>query len=636
MMPEKPNSLPCCQSNKSLSSLKDSSDKDAIGQINNNVIIPERVKNQYIFPKRQNVDLEFENLTFSCTSWSVTKFKKETKNILHGVSGKFNSGQLSVIMGPSGAGKSTLLNILAGYITRGSAGTIKLNGITRDRRPLFPKLCAYIPQDEELRLGLTTMEAMTFAANLKLGYSVSSQYKKQQVAEILALLGLSQSHHTLTSRLSGGQRKRLAVALELLSNPPILFLDEPTTGLDSSSCTQCLYLFKRLAQEGRTIICTIHQPSALLFEMFDKLYALSEGKCIYDGLSRQLVPYLNDYNIKCPPYHNPADFLIELASGEHSVNLEALANAVKQHQHKEVIDTKGIRKKNILDLKSDIPSIVPAPVIMQFFLLYKRNMLETKRNWLYPMNRILAHVLIGLLFGYLYRGVGANANKILANYIYLYGTMLLNVYTGKMSVTLSFPLEMKILTREHFNRWYKLSPYLLSVILIEIPFQVLCTWIYIAISYYLTSQPIDYRAYHFVFYVTIGTLCAQSMGYFIGATTSTKIAVFIGPVLACCFSVFGFCLRRMDTPYFFRWLFTVSYFRAAFHGMVMSVYGFNRADLLCPEEEMYCHYEDPSKFLREMDIVNVDLVSNISLVVFIWSLMHAATYLTLWFKLNKR
>ncbi|KAL1509090.1 hypothetical protein ABEB36_003884 [Hypothenemus hampei] len=628
-------SLQCCQSSDSLKSNV---------LVNNNIIMPENLKNphyEYVFPKRQKVDLAFQNVTFTSNTWSITKMKKETKEILHGVSGKFKSGELSVIMGPSGAGKSSLLNILAGFITKGSTGNVTLNGVVRDQSQKFRKLSAYIPQDEELRMGLTVMEAMTFAANLKLGYSVSRQYKMQQVVEIVALLGLSQSHHTLTSRLSGGQRKRLAVALELLSNPPILFLDEPTTGLDSSSCSHCIYLFKKLAQEGRTIICTIHQPSALMFETFDKLYALADGKCIYDGPSLKLLGYLNNFNIKCPPYHNPADFLMEVAIGEHNVDLNVLAEATKESQMEaETLEKKekhcSLEHQDLMNLKSDIPSISPAPVIMQFLLLYKRNMVETKRNWLYPFNRLLAHITIALIFGYLYRGVGANANQILANYVYLYGTMLLNVYTGKMSVTLSFPLEMRILTREHFNRWYKLSPYLLSVILIEIPFQVLCTWTYIVISYSLTSQPLDFRAYLFVLFVTIGTLCAQSMGYFIGATTTTKIAVFIGPVLACCFSIFGFCLRRMDTPPMFRWLFTISYFRAAFHGVVVAVYGFNRKDLFCSENEIYCHYEDPAKFLKEMDIVNIDLVSNITLVVFIWILMHTATYLTLWLKLNKR
>ncbi|XP_076252829.1 ATP-binding cassette sub-family G member 1 [Rhynchophorus ferrugineus] len=608
---------------------------------NNNIPLKSLKESQHVKPKSQCVDIEFKDVKFETSVWSMKKYRFEKKEILHGVSGVFKSGQLSVIMGPSGAGKSTLLNVLAGFITRGSTGDILLNGVLRTDSPRFRKLSAYIPQDEELRLELTVMEAMTFAANLKLGYSVSSQYKKEQVKEILDSLGLTMCSNTLTSKVSGGQRKRLAVALELISNPPILFLDEPTTGLDSASCSSCLYLFKKLAKEGRTVICTIHQPSALLFDMFDKVYAVAEGKCIYDGTPQNLVPHMSKFNLICPPFHNPADFLMEVASGDYGTDIKVLANAVSEARPKQdVITCNG---KNDLFSKNqkwndgeDEPSPSPAPVLMQFLLLYKRNLLITRRSWLYPFNRLLAHVVIGLLFGYLYQGVGANANQILANYVYLYGTMLLNVYTGKMSVTLSFPLEMKILIREHFNRWYKLSPYLMSIVLIEIPFQLMCTWTYIVISYWLTGQPLDYRAYLFVLFVTIATLCAQSMGYFIGATTTTKIAVFIAPVLACLFSIFGFCIRLFDTPYIFRWLFFISYFRAAFHGVVVSVYGFNRSDLFCPEEAIYCHYQDPSKFLKEMDIVNVDLVSNISLVVAIWCIMNTATYLTLWFKLNKR
>ena len=115
-----------------------------------------------------------------------------------------------------------------------------------------------------------------------------------------------------------------------------------------------------------------------------------------------------------------------------------------------------------------------------------------------------------------------------------------------------------------------------------------------------------------------------------------QVAVFLGPVIACLFSVFGFCIRYFDTPIFFRWMFHVSYYRAGFQGIVYSIYGLNRQKLDCPEEALYCHYSDPTNFLKEMDIMDVDLVSNISVIVVIWCLMHAATYLTLWIKLNKR
>lgn len=164
----------------------------------------------------------------------------------------------------------------------------------------------------------------------------------------------------------------------------------------------------------------------------------------------------------------------------------------------------------------------------------------------------------------------------------------------------------------------------------------MCAWIYVAISYKLTGQPLDFRLYLFILFCSLSTLCAQSWGYFIGATTPIKIAVFLGPVSACLFSIFGFCIRYFDTPIYFRWLFHVSYYRAGFQSIVYSIYGLNRDDLYCPEELYYCHYKEPTKFLKEMDMVDVDLVSNISVIVIIWSIMNAATYLTLWIKLHKR
>ncbi|XP_025835275.1 ATP-binding cassette sub-family G member 1-like, partial [Agrilus planipennis] len=209
------------------------------------------------------------------------------------------------------------------------------------------------------------------------------------------------------------------------------------------------------------------------------------------------------------------------------------------------------------------------------------------------------------------------------------------IFTSYLSLFL-VPLEMKVLTREHFNRWYNLPPYLLSVLLIEVPFQICCTWSYIGISYWLTSQPFGFRFYLFVLLCTLSTLCAQAWGYFIGATTPTKIAVFLGPVVACLFSIFGFCIRYRDTPVFFRWLYHLSYYRAGFQSVVYVVYGLDREDLTCPDNIYYCHYLNPTKFLQEMDITDVNIASNMSLIIVIGCLMHALTYITLWFKLNKR
>jgi ABC-type multidrug transport system ATPase subunit/pSer/pThr/pTyr-binding forkhead associated (FHA) protein len=190
-------------------------------------------------------------------------------------------GQFIGILGPSGAGKSTLLNALSG-IRPASSGRVLIDGVDFYRNfDALRSRVGYVPQDDIVHSELTVAQALTFAARLRLPAATPQPEIGALVAHTIANLGLSDRVHGRIWQLSGGERKRVNVAVELLSRPLLLFLDEPTSGLDPFSERMTMVLLRQLADTGCTVICTTHVLQNVF--LMDQIAVLTKGRVIFQG-----------------------------------------------------------------------------------------------------------------------------------------------------------------------------------------------------------------------------------------------------------------------------------------------------------------------------------------------------------------
>jgi ABC-type multidrug transport system ATPase subunit/ABC-type multidrug transport system permease subunit len=285
--------------------------------------------------KSDRATLSFNNVKFAVqlevdvkadpndTASKPTK-KKVWRTLVRNVTGYARPGELTALMGASGAGKTTLLDVLAGRKTAGRVeGDILVNGYAKDAAT-FPRIAGYVEQTDNHVGSATVFETLLFSARMRLPADTTEATRVSFVEEVMEILELTDIRNRLIGdaddiSLSPGQLKRVTIGVELVANPAILFLDEPTTGLDSRGAQTVVRVIRRVAARGRAVVCTIHQPSAELFYMFDRLLLLQAGGYqVYFGpvghRGREIVKYFTAIP-GCPPKPsrvNVASWMLEV------------------------------------------------------------------------------------------------------------------------------------------------------------------------------------------------------------------------------------------------------------------------------------------------------------------------------------
>ncbi|XP_002974167.2 ABC transporter G family member 11 [Selaginella moellendorffii] len=264
---------------------------------------------------------------------TASNARGDVQVLLHRLSGYAEPGNITAIMGPSGSGKSTLLDTLAGRLAKNTTltGEIFLNG---RKKQLSYGVAAYVTQDDTLIGTLTVRETIAFSANLRLPDRMPASKKRAIVESTIVEMGLQESADTAIGNwhlrgLSGGEKRRVSIALEILTRPRLLFLDEPTSGLDSASAFFVTQTLKNLARDGRTVIASIHQPSSEVFELFDNLCLLSQGKLIYFGNGYGAREFFADAGFPCPELRNPSDHYLRAVNADFDRVQATLRGALK-------------------------------------------------------------------------------------------------------------------------------------------------------------------------------------------------------------------------------------------------------------------------------------------------------------------
>ncbi|KAG5485847.1 hypothetical protein CUR178_07439 [Leishmania enriettii] len=512
-------------------------------------------------------------------SWRKLSYSAGQKRILCGLTGTALPGRCLAILGSSGAGKTTFLNAICDRLASG--GGLRLSG----RRQLgdceferhFRKAMGFVTQDDIISPLSTPYDALWFSLRTRRGTNCAET--EERVQEALDVLRLRHCRDTkvgvpgLEAGLSGGERKRCSIGIELICDPKILLLDEPTSGLDSVTSAKVVHLLRQLSRMGRTVIYTIHQPTAEVLSYFDDVMLMTQGRVAYHGTMAASLSYFESIGFPCPSKYTPSDhYMVLLQDSATSKVLikrwrKYLKNGPRTPHIAAVRLAKSRRESSaarFLDMY--IAEFGSSPTV-QFYELTRRTLREISRDPLYLFSYMAQAIYYAVVVGLIFLNMRANVEGLQDRQGMLFMTVMNRALSSTFIMINTFSNVRAVYMREQQAGAYSPMMFFLGRSVAELPVQIISALVESVILYWMVGLHRGAGSFfHYLGVILLLSQVATGLGFAISTSSpSLIVASAIAPLTLIPLSLGGGLFASTDRlrPYWY-WLEKLSFMRHAY------------------------------------------------------------------------